>query len=149
MRLFKAFLFLAAITSVIALSGGGAVAQAPQFHQEVRVQGARLPGVTNDYFLTFSGPFSMPGVSLGPGTYLFRRPSAGVIQVLSSDHQQAYAMAMTIPTQRTVASNDHEILFAQSEVVGAPRRIVSWFLPGATVGQELIYPKWQVRGDSN
>ena len=149
MRTFKAFLFLAAITSVIALSGGGAGAQAPQFHQEVRVQAAKLPGATTAYFLTFSGPFSIPGVSLAPGTYLFRRPSAGAVQVLSADRQQAYVLAMTIPTYRAVATKDHEILFAESEMVGAPRRIVSWFLPGATVGQELIYPKWQVRGYSN
>ena len=149
MRSFKVFLFLAAITSVIALSGGGAGAQAPQFHQEVRVQGARLPGAINDYFLTFSGPFSIPGVSLPPGTYLFRRPSTGVVQVLSADRQQAYAQTMTIPTERAVATNGHEMVFAESDVVGAPRRLVSWFLPGATVGQELIYTKRQVRGNGN
>lgn len=146
MRLFKAFLFLAALGAALGLSGGWVGAQAPQFHQEVKVRGAAIPGSTADTILTFSGPFSVPGVSLAQGTYVFRRPSTSVLQVLSPDRAQVYTQTFTVQVTRATATNDFEVLFAQPSVPGAPQRVVAWFAPGARVGQELIYYKRQAAG---
>lgn len=114
------------------------------------MQGATIAGSTTDYFLTFSGPFSVPGVTLAQGTYLFRRPSAGVLQVLSSDRQQVYVQAHTVPVYRARTTDNFEVRFAEPSAVGAPHKVVAWFLPGATLGQELIYSKQRAgRGDSD
>ncbi|OFW19552.1 MAG: hypothetical protein A3H97_24920 [Acidobacteria bacterium RIFCSPLOWO2_02_FULL_65_29] len=146
MRFFKTFLFLAALGAAVGLSGGWAGAQAPQFHQEVKVRGAAMAGSTTDAILTFSGPFSVPGVSLAQGTYVFSRPSAGVLQVLSADREQVYTQTFTIQLTRATATDDFEVRFAEPSVVGAPQRVVAWFAPGARVGQELIYYKRQAAG---
>src|SRR5262249_35047312 len=51
--------------------------------------------------LTFSGPVSLPGVTLPAGSYLFRfiSPinSPDVLQVMSVDGTESYAMLHTIP----------------------------------------------------
>jgi hypothetical protein len=150
MRLFKSFLFVAAVGALAGLSGGRVGAQVPQFHQEVRVHGTYIPGSHGDAFLTFSGPFSVPGLSLAQGTYLFRRPVAGVLQVLSSDRAHVYIQAFTVPVSRPETTKDFEVQFAEPAVAGAPQRMVKLFAPGERVGQELIYYKGQIgNGDSN
>ena len=94
--------------------------------------------------LTFSGPFSLPGITLPAGTYLFRFPSRdnapGVIQVLSENRQIVYAMMMTIPTRRPEASGKHEITFKEARA-DAPLAIQAWFLPDRSIGYEFLYPK--------
>lgn len=149
MRIFKAFVFLAAFGAALGLSGRGAGAQAPQFHQEVKVHGAAVPGGIHDYFLTFSGPFSLPNVSLAQGTYLFRRPATGVLQVVSVDSREVYSQVLTVPVIRTAATDEFEVQFGEPSAPGAPQRLLVWFPPGAMVGQELIYVKRAGGGNSN
>jgi hypothetical protein len=150
MRLFKSLLFMAALSAVVALSAGRAGAQAPQFHQEVKVLGMTMPGSAGEYFLTFSGPFSIPGVTLAEGTYLFRRPTHGVLQVLSSDRRHVYTQAFTVPMSRAKATDEVEVTFAEPSVTGAPQRVRAWYAPGETVGQELLYDQRRVgSGNSN
>ena len=144
MKPFITFLFAASLAlAFLVVSDTHAGAQVPRFQQEVTVLAKALPGSASDYFLTFSGPVAIPGVSLAPGTYLFRLPvqSAGnVMQVLSGDRAHVYAMVMTIPTTRIKTTEKHEIMFGEARS-GSPWPIKSWFLPGRSIGHELLYQR--------
>jgi hypothetical protein len=102
--------------------------------------------IDNRTFFTFSGPVTLPGVTLPAGTYLFRNPDTlsgrRVVQVLSEDGRQAYAQMLTIPVQRFDAPKDPEIRFMET-AEGTPAAIKAWWYPGNTIGWEFIYPKEQ------
>jgi hypothetical protein len=74
---------------------------------------------------TFSQPVTLPGVTLPAGNYLFRSPDSTsgrrVVQVLSGDGRQSYAMFVSIPAQRFTASEQPEIRFMET-AEGNPRR---------------------------
>jgi len=145
MKVFSTFVTASLVLAFLAVSDtdAGAQSQFPKFQQEITVSAAPRPGSPWDHYLTFSGPVALPGVSLAPGTYLFRRPvqtAANVIQVLSQDRSTVYAMVMTIPRMRVKPTRRHEILFEEGPE-GAPPAIKAWFLPGRSIGHELLYPK--------
>jgi hypothetical protein len=134
---------LTAILGAAMYSGTGAGAQSPRFGETITVhapaQGAAR-GSSADHYLTFSGPIALPGMSLGAGTYVFRRPTANVLQVLNANRREPYAMVQTIATRRTNVDNRYEIVFGAPAAPGAPRRLQAWFLPGESTGQQLVYP---------
>jgi hypothetical protein len=128
--------------ATIGILGTIAIAAEPQFRDTITVRGmVRGPGVGADHLLTFSGPVALPGISLGAGTYVFARPSANVLQVLSSDRRHPYAMLLTVATTRADSIDSYQIVLGPRMAEGAPRRIEAWFVPGESTGQELIYPK--------
>jgi hypothetical protein len=131
-------LMLVSTFGVLVLLSGHGLAQAPQFRQEVVVQGV-APSGGSEFYLTFSAPIAIPGVSLAAGTYLFTKPAANILRVSSRDRRLAYAMVHTTPRVRGAVSDRHEILFGEPLADGAPQRIVAWFLPGETMGYELMY----------
>jgi len=144
MKLANTFVFAASFAlAFVAVCGTHAEAQSqiPRFEEQETVRGTVARGALSDHHLTFSGPFAIPGVSLAPGTYVFRFPvqsAANVIQVLSQDRSAVYAMLMTIPTTQTEATEEYEVFWeAQPD---APPKIKAWFLPDRTIGHELIYP---------
>lgn len=102
--------------------------------------------IDNRTYFTFSGPVTLPGVTLPAGKYLFRNPDtlAGrrVVQVLSEDGRQAYAQLLTIPVQRFDAPKEPEVRFMET-AEGTPAAIKAWWYPGNTIGWEFIYPKAQ------
>jgi hypothetical protein len=141
MRAVKITLLLAA-AATIAFAGDRVWAQAqqvPRFEQEVRVEGARVAGSASDFYLTFSSPIALPGVSLGPGTYVFRREPSGVLRVLNADRHQTYLLTFTAPVRRATDLDKYEIHFIEPMVAGAPYRVSAWFTPGSSLGQELLY----------
>ena len=92
--------------------------------------------------LTFSGPVSLPHVTLPAGTYLFRFVDVNnshVVQVLSDDGKTSYAMFETIPIQRTpeAALDGEAVTFKEARADG-PRPIDAWFF-SATEGCAMIY----------
>jgi hypothetical protein len=102
--------------------------------------------IDNRTYFTFSGPVTLPGVTLPAGKYLFRNPDTlggrRVVQVLSEDGRRAYAQLLTIPVQRFDAPKEPEIRFMETaEGTAAP--IKAWWYPGNTIGWEFIYPKEQ------
>ena len=107
---------------------------------------AHAQTIDNRTMFTFSGPVTLPGVTLPAGTYLFRNPDTltgrRVVQVLSQDGRQAYAQLLTIPAQRFEAPTEPEIRFMET-AEGMPPAIKSWWYPGRTIGWEFIYPKEQ------
>ena len=95
-------------------------------------------------YLTFSGPVSLPGVTLPAGRYIFRVPSrytaSAVIQVLSGDRKTVYAMVQTAPAWRLVATGDPGVTFKE-RAADAPPAIEAFFQPLEHNGYEFLYPK--------
>src|SRR5262245_24026309 len=118
------------------LFGAIAGAGAAQFRESITVAGVR--GALGDHYLTFSGPVALPGVSLGTGTYVFTRPAPGVLQVFNADHRQAYAMVSTIPVRRSSPTDQYAVVLGPPAAPGTPPRLQAWFVPGETMGQQLI-----------
>jgi len=109
-----------------------------------RAQGGPLDSRTE---FTFNQPVELPGVTLPPGTYVFRFVDATtgkrVMQVQAKDaSSKNYGMFMTISAQRQKASDDAELRFLETPA-GQPAAVKTWWYPGTTIGREFIYPKSQ------
>ena len=102
---------------------------------------ARGP-VDKSTYLTFSGPISLPGLSLPAGTYVFRLPSwensPNVVQVLSEDRKTVYAIVSTIPINRAETSHETEIVFKEA-ATDTPAKVAVWFYPDENTGREFLY----------
>jgi hypothetical protein len=92
--------------------------------------------------VTFSGPVSLPGVSLPAGTYLFRFAdvsASSVLEVLSEDGKTSYAMINTIPIERTAEASEKSAIVTFKETpADAPPAIDAWFFD-ETLGCEVVY----------
>ncbi len=92
--------------------------------------------------VTFSGPVSLPGVSLPAGTYLFRFADvnvSSVLEVLSEDGKTSYAMISTIPIERPAeASKKGEMVTFKETPTDAPPAIDAWFFD-ETLGCAMVY----------
>jgi hypothetical protein len=109
-----------------------------------RAQGGTMDSRTE---FTFNRPVELPGVTLPPGTYVFRFVDATtgkkVMQVQAKDaSNKTYGMFMTISAQRPKASDDAELRFLETPA-GQPAAVKTWWYPGNTIGREFIYPKSQ------
>src|SRR5688572_20024700 len=98
---------------------------------------------------TFNQPVELPGVTLPPGTYVFRfidgTTGRKVMQVQAKDaSSKTYGMFLTINAQRPKPSNDAELRFLETPA-GQPAAVKTWWYPGNTIGREFIYPKSQAR----
>lgn len=98
---------------------------------------------------TFNQPVELPGVTLPPGTYVFRFVDATtgkkVMQVQAKDaSNKTYGMFMTINAQRPRPSDDAELRFLETPA-GQPAAVKTWWYPGNTIGREFIYPRSQAR----
>lgn len=147
MRKFKIPVVIScALLALISVAAGAkAQGQTPRFEDTLVVTATPKSGSLSEYFLTFSSPVAVPGMSLPAGTYLFKFPSeqAKVVQILKADRSNAYVMFHTSPVQdieRDLTSDAQELTWIES-VAGEPRAIKAWFLPGQSTGYEFLYPK--------
>lgn len=98
---------------------------------------------------TFNQPVELPGVTLPPGTFIFRfvdgTTGRKVMQVQAKDaSNKTYGMFLTINAQRPRPSDDAELRFLETPA-GQPSAVKTWWYPGNTIGREFIYPKSQAR----
>jgi hypothetical protein len=98
---------------------------------------------------TFNQPVELPGVTLPPGTYVFRfvdgTTGRKVMQVQAKDaSNKTYGMFLTINAERPRPSDDAELRFLETPA-GQPAAVKTWWYPGNTIGREFIYPKSQAR----
>jgi hypothetical protein len=97
---------------------------------------------------TFSGPVTLPGVTLPAGQYLFRvadpNSSAKIVQVLNADGTRPYGLFFTIPAERLEPASSPEVRFMET-ASGMPAAIRTWWYPGERRGYEFIFPKEQAR----
>ena len=115
-------------------------AQTGRFETAVTVVGrSGEAGSPFEHVLTFSGPVQIPGVSLAAGAYIFRFVTPSVVQVLSGDRSEVYAMCTTVPAVRRDVTNGYLVKFAYNRF-DAPARLGTLFAPGSTTGVEFVYP---------
>jgi hypothetical protein len=138
MKQVKRSVAVALVVGAWVLTGVGAGAKGSQFRESITVEGIK-GGSSQEHHLTFSGPVALPGVALAPGTYIFSRPAANVLLVTNAK-RQPYAMLLTVATTRGRATDRYEVILGTPLVDGAPRKLEAWFVPGASDGQQLIYP---------
>jgi hypothetical protein len=97
-------------------------------------------------YFTFSGPVTLPGVTLPAGRYIFRladpNSSRKIIAIQSEDGKKQLAMLHTIPNQAMKAPNDAEIRFMETSS-NVPPPVKTWWYPGNSIGYEFIYPRAQ------
>ena len=97
---------------------------------------------------TFSGPITLPGVTLPAGQYLFRladpNSRSRVVQVLNADGTQPYGLFFTLSAERFEPASTPEVRFMET-ASGTPAAIKTWWYPGERTGYEFIYPKEQAR----
>ena len=90
--------------------------------------------------LTFSRPFSLPGVTLGAGTYIFERASENAIEVVrvsSRDRRSVYYMGFTqlVEKPRGVAS---PVTFGEAPA-GSASPVRAWYPTGTNTGHRFLY----------
>lgn len=97
-------------------------------------------------YLTFSGPVSVPGITLPAGTYTFQiaNPDSGsrVIEVMDKDMKRVHGLFFALPAQLPEPPNDPVVQFTERPE-GAPPAIKAWFYPGERTGFEFVYPRSQ------
>jgi hypothetical protein len=97
---------------------------------------------------TFSGPVTLPGVTLPAGQYLFRladpNSSSKVVQVLNANGTEPYGMFFTLSAERFEPASTPEVRFMET-ASGTPAAIKTWWYPGERTGYEFVYPKEQAR----
>jgi len=91
--------------------------------------------------LTFSKPFSLPGVTLGAGTYIFERaaPQSAieVVRVSSRDRRFVYYTGFTelVEKPRGLAS---PVAFGEAPA-GSPVPVREWYPTGTSTGHRFSY----------
>lgn len=99
---------------------------------------------------TFNSPVDLPGVTLQPGTYVFRFADAAnsprrVIQVVDkADRSKTYGMFLTIAAERRQPSEKAELRFMETPA-GTPTAVKTWWYPGNPNGREFIYSRTQAQ----
>ena len=93
-------------------------------------------------YLTFSRPVSLPGVTLGTGTYVFELPDSvgdhSIVRVLSRDRKLVYLTAFTNAVNRPAdLPRDQRISFKEASP-DSPQPIGIWW-PDESVGRQFIY----------
>lgn len=94
-------------------------------------------------YLTFSGPVSLPGVTLGTGTYVFELAEPGsrldIVRVMDKNRSQVYFMAFTeLVAKPAGLPANHHISFSEAPRGIAPP-IAVWYPSNDATGRRFIY----------
>ena len=87
----------------------------------------------------------MPGVTLQPGTYVFKladTPSRNVVQVWDQDEKNMLGHWLFVQAERPEVTGDTVIMFKETRA-GATPAVQYWYFPGEKIGKEFVYPKDQ------
>jgi len=96
-------------------------------------------------FLTFSAPVEMPGVTLQPGTYVFKiadTASRNVVQVFDKDEKDIIGQWLYVSAERPQVTGETVVTFKETRE-GTTPAVQFWYYPGEKTGKEFIYPKDQ------
>jgi len=101
---------------------------------------------TNDKtFMTFTAAVEMPGVTLQPGTYVFRladSPTRNVVQVLDEGEKNILGQWTFVQADRPKVTEETVVMFKETREGSTPA-VQYWYFPGEKIGKEFIYPKDQ------
>ena len=98
-------------------------------------------------FLTFSGAVEMPGVTLQPGTYVFKladTPTRNVVQVWDRDEKNMIGHWLFVQAERPRVSDETVVMFKETRE-GTTPAVQYWYFPGERIGKEFLYPKDQAQ----
>jgi len=98
-------------------------------------------------FLTFSGAVEMPGVTLQPGTYVFKladTPTRNVVQVWDRDEKNMVGHWLFVQAERPQVSGETVVMFKETRE-GTTPAVQYWYFPGERIGKEFLYPKDQAQ----
>jgi hypothetical protein len=93
--------------------------------------------------LTFGQSVQLPGVTLPPGTYVFKVPDFNyrhVVQVFNADETQMLATILAVSSERQNVSDRTVLRFGEG-VKDLPDPLQTWFYPQDKIGKEFIYSK--------
>jgi len=97
-------------------------------------------------FVTINEPMEVAGVTLVPGTYVFKladsQADRHIVMIQSQNEDKTYATVFAIPDYRLQPSGDTKFVFWETPA-GQPKALRAWFYPGDNYGQEFMYPKEQ------
>ena len=105
--------------------------------QETNTIGADVPDVQR--------AVEMPGVTLQPGTYVFKladTPSRNVVQVWDQDEKNMIGHWLFVQAERPQVTGETVVMFKETRE-GATPAVQYWYFPGEKIGKEFIYPKDQ------
>jgi hypothetical protein len=101
---------------------------------------------TNEHkttYLTFRHPLSLPGVTLGSGTYIFEiaNPASGadIVRVMSRDRSIAYFMAFTKPVARPHTLSREQMVSLGESAAGVAPPITIWWPEHDSTGRQFLY----------
>lgn len=92
-------------------------------------------------YLTFSKPVSLPGVTLGAGSYVFERVAPEVVRVSNRTTRQVYFTGMTHSVARPMNMASDQHLTLGESPAGLAQPIKTWFPVGYAFGHEFIYSR--------
>jgi hypothetical protein len=95
--------------------------------------------------MTFTAAVEMPGVTLQPGTYVFRLadiPTRNVVQVLDESEKNILGQWTYVQADRPRVTEETLVMFKETRE-GATPAVQFWYYPGEKIGKEFIYPKNQ------
>lgn len=97
-------------------------------------------------YLTFSNTVELPGVTLQPGTYLFKladsQSNRHIVQVFNQDEKQILATILAVPAERLEVTGENVVTFREN-AEGTTPAVQYWYYPGDRIGHEFVYPKDQ------
>jgi hypothetical protein len=97
--------------------------------------------VSKTMYLSFSGPVSLPGLTLPAGTYMFERVSDDlhVVRVSSRDGRSVYLTSYTHLIDRPASMPASRFITLGEAPRGVAPPIKAWFPEGLRQGHEFIY----------
>ena len=96
-------------------------------------------------FMTFSAPVEMPGVTLEPGTYVFKLADTGsrnVVEVWDKDSKHMIGHWTFVQSERPRVTEETVVMFKETRE-GATPAVQFWYFPNEKIGKEFLYPKDQ------
>jgi hypothetical protein len=103
-------------------------------------------------YVTFSGPVSVPGVTLPAGTYQFKildsNTNRNIVQIFNREGTKLFTTLLAVPATRMQPSGDPVITFKETRS-DQPPAVHYWYYAGDLAGNELVYPKDQAQMIAN
>jgi len=94
-------------------------------------------------YLTFSGPFRLPGVTLPAGTYIFERVDSlsriDLVRVMARDRSKVYLTAFTNLVERPAHGKMDTLITFGEVAAGTPAPVTTWYPHGERTGNRFIY----------
>jgi hypothetical protein len=91
-------------------------------------------------YLTFSGPVSLPGVTLEGGTYVFERVAdPQLVLVRDRATSKVRYLGFTVQIRRPAGLAANQLITLGESPKGVAPRIDAWYPNGESIGEQFMY----------